>query len=152
MHSGELWNPAPNAVTAKLMGDLHLRPREQVKVPLRVDDYLGQGDKDSGYLIHTPVPDHMWGNVITNVEHQTDGVIGWHLMSFPAGLQVATITQHESMEEYLKQPGRDEMPSKIQVNWQKLIDAEDGKEFHEWSKDIGKHFGWNANGQTMPSM
>ena len=78
MHSGELWNLAPNAVTAKLMDDLHLRPRKQVKVPLRVDDCLGQGDKDSVYSIHTLVSVYMWGSIITDVEYQTDGVTGWH--------------------------------------------------------------------------
>ena len=29
-----------------------------------------------------------------------------------------------------------------------LTDAEDGKEFHEWSKDIGNQFAW---GEKMPS-
>lgn len=103
---------------------LHIRGVD-FKVPLRVDDCLEQGDKDSVYSIHTLVPDYMWGNVITDVEHQTYGVIGWHLMqnpsktetvSFPAGLQVATITQHKSMEEYLKQSGRDEIPSWVSLN------------------------------------
>ena len=103
---------------------LHIRGVD-FKVPLRVDDCLEQGDKDSVYSIHTLVPDYMWGNVITDVEHQTYGVIGWHLMQnpsktetvpFPAGLQVATITQHKSMEEYLKQSGRDEIPSWVSLN------------------------------------
>ena len=180
VHNDELWKAAPNVVTAKLMGDLHLRPRELVKVPLRVDDCLRQGDKDCVYSIHTLTPDYMRGNGITDVGHQADGEIGWHIMqnpskaetvSFPTGLQVATITQHKSMEEYLKHSGHDEMPSWVSLvatepldqtkNRQriaelpgghrllkepdelaKLTDPEDGKEFHEWSEDIGSQFGW----------
>ena len=65
---------------------LHIRGVD-FKVPLRVDDCLEQGDKDSVYPIHTLVPDYMWGNVITDVEHQTYGVIGWHLMQNPSKLK-----------------------------------------------------------------